>query len=293
MTYQNFTFGNGSRLWEMAWSSGTAPPTPAPAPTPPTPPGNCTTIAVRGAAYGDFYLLPDLSNGRPQYRQREQRAGASLTTLHWVTDVFGGAWCINGLYEGSVNGSASYCQYFVSSDVATPDQITETWNCYDFDAKKWGPCSPPVYSTCNPASKQEQRSASAPRASAAVQQAGSTFLVYREWQDPVVLWATEAEFYLDSSDPSNYPKLPQSDFYTWDLKATLASGAQIPLKWESYGNAGAGDIQVQCAWSSGARSGTKMTFPTAGKRVGSSPVDGDGETALHPPAGRLAQQRLL
>jgi hypothetical protein len=119
--------------------------------------------------------------------------------------------------------------------------------------------------------------------------------VYREEQDPVVLWATEAEFYLDSSDPSNYPKLPQSDFYTWDLKATLASGAQIPLKWKSYGNAGAGDIQVQCAWSSGARSGTKMTFPTAGagKRVGSSPVDGDGETALHPPAGRLAQQRLL
>ena len=65
---------------------------------------------------------------------------------------------------------------------------------------------------------------------------GSNFTVYREMQPVRCLWATEAEFYLDSSDPRNYDKLPRDPFYTWDLKAELADGTPVPLQWTTHGD---------------------------------------------------------
>ena len=96
----------------------------------------------------------------------------------------------------------------------------------------------------------------------------STFPVYREAHDPEMFWATEAEFYLDSSDPSNYDKLPQSPFYTWGLRAITAKGSALPLTWTTHGDT-QGDVRVNCSWSDGdgGHSGTQLAMP-----MGSCPV---------------------
>jgi hypothetical protein len=90
----------------------------------------------------------------------------------------------------------------------------------------------------------------------------STFPIYREMDDAVCFWATEAEFYLNSSDPSNYAKLPRSPFYTWDIKATTQDGASLPLPWTTHGDT-PGDVRVNCDWKNGTKQhvGTSLTFP--------------------------------
>lgn len=76
------------------------------------------------------------------------------------------------------------------------------------------------------------------------------------------LWATEAEFYLDSSDPANYAKLPRDPFYTWELRVDMADGTPVPLEWEAHGDT-PGDVRVDCNWRDGDdRFGTKLTMPT-------------------------------
>merc|ERR1739838_1219600 len=61
----------------------------------------------------------------------------------------------------------------------------------------------------------------------------SKFMVYWEKKPVMEIWASEAEIRFDHSDDktyiweldtSNFDKLPQSSFYTWDLQATTASG---------------------------------------------------------------------
>lgn len=93
---------------------------------------------------------------------------------------------------------------------------------------------------------------------------GSTFRVVNEQHDPACFWATEAEFYLNTTDPSNWAKLPASPYYTWDLKATTADGKDLPLIWTTHGdNPGGGDIRVNCssAGSFSMASGTTLKFP--------------------------------
>ena len=94
----------------------------------------------------------------------------------------------------------------------------------------------------------------------------SSFLVYRELDAPLVLWGTEAEFYLNSSDPANYGKLPRSPFAVWDLYAERgADGARLPLSWTAHGNAGAADIVANCSWTAGGVSDALLlTMPGAG-----------------------------
>jgi hypothetical protein len=43
---------------------------------------------------------------------------------------------------------------------------------------------------------------------------GSTFRVTDELDDPKCFWATEAEFYLNTTDPANYAKLLASPYHT-------------------------------------------------------------------------------
>eukprot|EP01059_Diplonema_ambulator_P017885 TRINITY_DN299_c0_g1_i5.p2 TRINITY_DN299_c0_g1~~TRINITY_DN299_c0_g1_i5.p2 ORF type:complete len:209 (+),score=51.58 TRINITY_DN299_c0_g1_i5:310-936(+) len=60
----------------------------------------------------------------------------------------------------------------------------------------------------------------------------STFQVYHARPDVSCIWATEAEFYLTPQDDPS--KLPQSYYYTWDLKATDRNGREIPLHWQPH-----------------------------------------------------------
>ena len=64
---------------------------------------------------------------------------------------------------------------------------------------------------------------------------GSKFQVYREGGNVKSIWATEAEFYLNSSDPSNWNKLPASSFYVWDMFAfTDKNNASVKLEWTAH-----------------------------------------------------------
>jgi hypothetical protein len=64
---------------------------------------------------------------------------------------------------------------------------------------------------------------------------GSTFRVTDELDDPKCFWATEAEFYLNTTDPANYAKLPASTYHTWDLKALTEEGGSLPPAWTTHG----------------------------------------------------------
>jgi hypothetical protein len=99
----------------------------------------------------------------------------------------------------------------------------------------------------------------------------STFPVVREEHDPATFWATEAEFYLDSSDPANYDKLPQSPFHTWDMRAVTASGAELDLVWTTHGDT-PGDVRVNCSWTDGdgGHRGTQLSMPNGGCPYGFS-----------------------
>lgn len=89
----------------------------------------------------------------------------------------------------------------------------------------------------------------------------SSYVVNKEKRDAEVLWGTEAEFYLDSSDPANYDKLPQSSFYTWDILAVADDGSEIPVQWTTNGDI-SGDLRVNCEWADAkGHNGTELKMP--------------------------------
>ena len=93
---------------------------------------------------------------------------------------------------------------------------------------------------------------------------GSTFRVVDELDDPECFWATEAEFYLNTTDPANFAKLPASPYYTWDLKATTLEGDTLPLVWTTHGDTpDGGDVRVNCSTAGpySQAAGTTLTFP--------------------------------
>lgn len=85
------------------------------------------------------------------------------------------------------------------------------------------------------------------------------------------IWASEAEIRFDHSDDktyiweldtSNFDKLPQSSFYTWDLQATTASGTRYPLSFQPDTSDDYNIIKTDCDVTVGDwRSATRLTFP--------------------------------
>ena len=87
------------------------------------------------------------------------------------------------------------------------------------------------------------------------------FQIYNNDDYPRVIWATEAEFYIDSSDPANFDKLPSSGFYTWDLHAYKDDGSEYPLKWTTTNADPQPGKSVDCDVNVLGTTGTKITFP--------------------------------
>eukprot|EP01084_Bolivina_argentea_P167704 290997_1 len=89
----------------------------------------------------------------------------------------------------------------------------------------------------------------------------SKLQVYREGHNPECFWATESEFYLNSSDPNNYSKLPSSYFYTWNLYAfTNMNNQSVKLNWTPHNSEAASGNRVNCSYPVLNGIGTRLIF---------------------------------
>jgi len=92
----------------------------------------------------------------------------------------------------------------------------------------------------------------------------STFYVYREGSYVSNIWATEAEFYLDPANETNYDKLPLSYYYTWNLSVITSDGKNYKLNWQTHiGNENGN--RVNCSFAVNNNNalfvGTQLIYP--------------------------------